>query len=71
MRQIPKFHLISWSGNFVEMHSFRRVSDESPETYAFQQNFQTRKLGEVMVFFAVIHGRNTFIVTPKHKYYKV
>ena len=26
LRQIPKFHLISWCGNFVERHSFPRVS---------------------------------------------
>ena len=26
MRKIPKFHLISWCGNFVEKHSFRIVS---------------------------------------------
>ena len=26
------FNLISWCGNFVEMHSFRRVSGDSPET---------------------------------------
>ena len=25
LRKIPKCHLISWSGNFVERHSFRRV----------------------------------------------
>ena len=28
----PKFHLISWCGNFVERSSFRRVSDDSTET---------------------------------------
>ena len=27
------FHLISWCGNFVERHSFRRVSGESPERH--------------------------------------
>ena len=26
--KIPKFHLISWCGNFAETHSFRRVSGE-------------------------------------------
>ena len=30
--KIPKFHLISWCGNFVERLSFRRVSGESPKT---------------------------------------
>ena len=32
LRKILLFHLISWSGNFVERHSFRRVSGKSPET---------------------------------------
>ena len=30
-RKIPKFNLISWYGNFMETHSFRRVSGESHE----------------------------------------
>ena len=32
LRRIPQFHLKSWCGNFVERHSFRIVSDVSPET---------------------------------------
>ena len=32
LRKIPQFHLISWCGNFVERHSFRIVSGETPET---------------------------------------
>ena len=28
----PQFHLISWYGNFAERHSFRIISDDSPET---------------------------------------
>ena len=32
LRKILKFHLISWCGNFVETHSFCRVSGDSPET---------------------------------------
>ena len=30
--KIPYFYLISWCGNFVERHSFRIVSGESPKT---------------------------------------
>ena len=30
--KIPQFPLISWCGNFVEKHSFRIVSGDSPET---------------------------------------
>ena len=37
LRKIPKRHLISWCGNFVERHSF-----------------YTRKLGEILVFYARI-----------------
>ena len=32
LRQIPKFHLISFCGNFVERHSLRRVLGNLPET---------------------------------------
>ena len=32
LRKIPYFHLITWCGNFVESHSFRIVSGDSPET---------------------------------------
>ena len=32
LHKIRKFHLISWCGNFTEMHSFRMVSAESSET---------------------------------------
>ena len=32
LRKIPKFHLISWRGNFEERHSFGIVLEESPET---------------------------------------
>ena len=30
--KLPQFRLISWYGNFVERHSFRIVSGDSPET---------------------------------------
>ena len=43
-RKIPKFHLISWCGNFVERHG----------NCVFPQNFHTRKLVEISVFYAVI-----------------
>ena len=32
LRKIPKFHLISWCGNFEERNSFRIVSGESPKS---------------------------------------
>ena len=32
LRKIPKFHLISWSGNFVEKDIFHRVLGDSSET---------------------------------------
>ena len=31
LSKISTFHLISWCGNFMERHIFRRVSGESPE----------------------------------------
>ena len=56
LRKIPQFHLIYWCENFVGRHSFRIVSGDSPETMrklCLPQNFHTRKLGEITVFFAV------------------
>ena len=56
LREMPKLDLISWSGNFVERHNFRRVSGVSPELYgncAFPQNVHTRKLGGISIFYAV------------------
>ena len=32
LHKTPKFHLISLCGNFVERHSFQRVSTDSPKT---------------------------------------
>ena len=32
LHKISEFHLTFWCGNFVERHSFRIVSDETPET---------------------------------------
>ena len=29
LHKIPKFNLVSWRGNFVERHGFRRVSGDS------------------------------------------
>ena len=50
------FHLISWCGNFVETHSFHRVRANQPQlcrNFAFPNNFHNRKLGEIMVFYAM------------------
>ena len=48
----------------VERHSFRIVSGES-RNCAFPQNFHTRKLGEITVFFAVIRSVEKGIVAVK------
>ena len=37
LRKIPAFHVTSWCGNFVERHSFRRVSGESAEAAPFHK----------------------------------
>ena len=57
MRTMLKFYLISRCENFVERRSFRRVSGELCGNYAFLQNFQTRKLGEINVFYVVVHKK--------------
>ena len=51
---IPKFQLIFWCRNFLETHSSRRVSGESPEYLLklFPRNSDTQKLGEISIFYA-------------------
>ena len=43
----------------MERHSFHRVL-KLCEKYAFPQNFHTRKLGEIAVFFAVHFANLSF-----------
>ena len=50
LRKMQKFYLIFWCRNFVEKHRF------PPKLYGnrpFQQNFNTMKLGEILVFQAL------------------
>ena len=61
LHKIPKFHLISWCGNFVERHRFCRISGESPETLRKLFLSITRNLGEISVIYA-IDGMDTHIV---------
>ena len=54
----PNIYLISWYENFVERHSSRKISGDyhwtsNIEHRAIPQNFQTRKLGEISVLYAV------------------
>ena len=63
LRKILKFHLMSWCGNFVERHSLRIVSGDSPETMrklCLSTNFHTMKLGEITVFYTVCVVGNYF-----------
>ena len=56
LRKIPYFHLIFWSGYFLESHSFCIFFKNRPKLWgncAFSQNFRIRKLGEITVFHAV------------------
>ena len=50
LRKIPQFRQISWCGNFME-RQFRQ-SPKLCGNCAFPQNFHTKKLGEITVFFA-------------------
>ena len=52
LRQIPKFHLISFCGNFVERHSLRRGLGNLPETLR-KLCLSTKFLHQVLVFDAV------------------
>ena len=62
MRKIPQPHPIHRSGKFSERHSLRIVSDDSPKlcgNSTLPQNFHTRKLGEIMVSYAVVWSCQT------------
>ena len=53
LRKVLKLHLISCYGNFVETHSFHKVSDDSSKTLqkqAFPQNFHPRIWGKTLAF---------------------
>ena len=48
LRKIPKFNLISWHENFVETHSFCRVSGKLPQTpqlLCLSLNFPYQNIG--------------------------
>ena len=50
----------------MERHSFRIVSGES-QICAFRQNFYTRKLGEITVFYTVLNRTLVFYRLAKLK----
>ena len=55
LRKILSFQLIFWCEDFVETHSFRRVSSINLKICGnclFQQNFHIRKPDEITVFYA-------------------
>ena len=49
----PNFLVWKFCGKAQFPHSFGRIARNYAET-AFPQNFDTRKLGEITVFFAVV-----------------
>ena len=66
LHKIPNIYLISWHENFVERHSSRKVLGDYHWTsnIAFPQNFQTRKLGEISVLYAVtVSEKGIFTLT--------
>ena len=56
LRKIPKFHLISWVGNFVEMHGFRRVLSDSPKTQRKQCISTKFPLQEIRCFLGILRS---------------
>ena len=56
VRKIPKFHLISWFGSFVERHIFHSYLKLCGNC-TFPQDFRTKKLGKITVFYAVKESR--------------
>ena len=54
-RKLPKFHLISWCGNFV-------VTPETLQKLCVSTNFHTRKFDEIAVSYAVLMWKLTSLV---------
>ena len=62
MRKIPQPHPIHRSGKFLERHSFHIVLGNRPKlcgNSTLPQNFHTRKLGEIMISYAIVWSCQT------------
>ena len=58
--KIPKFHRISWCGNFLGKHSYCRASGEPPETLR-KLCFSTKFLHqEIRWNYGILHSQVTF-----------
>ena len=68
LRKIPKFHLISWCGNFVGKHSFCRVSGQSLQTLwklSLSTKFSYQEFKwKCSIFSSVNHKKDFKIATP-------
>ena len=61
--KIPKFYLISWRGIFWKgtvFVEFRTVHPKLCGNCSIPQNFNTRKSGEISVFYAVIYFEHLY-----------
>ena len=58
LRKIPQFHLILWCGEFA-------IRPKLCGNSAFPQNFHTRKVGEITVFFVVRPGMTLEVRTRR------
>ena len=55
----------------MERHSFRIIFGDLPETLRKLQNFHTRKLGEITVFYAVSFRANVSIYSNVSKAFTI
>ena len=61
--KIPKFQLISWYEilfNHTVYAEFQVIRPKLCGNFTFQQNFNTSKLGEMMIFYAVHWGSHVY-----------
>ena len=66
------FYLIFWRGKFSEMHSFQRVSVDSPEILqklCLSAKFYTRKLGAITIFYAVLANQQPLTVFLLYEFF--
>ena len=66
LQKIPQFHLISWCINLMERQSFHVIHQKLCGNCAFPQNFHTRKLGEITVFYTVHVINCIFIISVRY-----
>ena len=60
----PNFQFWKFCGKAQFLHSFERRTQNYAKTVPFPQNFDTRKLGEIAVFYVMSWKKNCYAFPP-------